>query len=36
VDTLMARVREAVELWLEEAGTEGPFNTFVRVEKIAV
>jgi len=36
VDTLMARVREAVELWLEEAGTEGPYNTFVKVEKIAV
>ena len=36
IDTLMDRIREAIDLWLEESGTEGPFNTFIKVEKIAV
>ena len=36
VDTLMVRIREAIDLWLEEFGAVGPFNTFIKVEKIAV
>jgi len=36
IDTLKSRLREAIELWLEEYGQAGPFNTFVKVEKMAV
>ena len=36
LDTLMERIREAIDLCLEEQGHPASFNEFVRVQRITV
>ncbi|MDX2110271.1 MAG: type II toxin-antitoxin system HicB family antitoxin [Verrucomicrobiota bacterium] len=36
LDTLMVRIKEAIELCLEEYGTEQETNEFMGIQKVAV